>query len=297
MKNRHNTIWYHAMAIFTVIVWGTTFVSTKVLLEHKLTPAEILLYRFLLAYICIWFFSGKRLLAGSWRDELLLVAAGVCGGSLYFVAENTALKITLASNVSLILCTAPILTAFVLYFFRRTERLTVRLITGSIIALTGVALVVFNGSFILQLSPVGDLLTILAALSWAFYGLILKLLDTRYPVLFITRKVFFYGMFTLLPVFLFEPAALSPGKILQPVVGINLLFLGLVASFLCYFLWNTAMKEIGAVKTSNYIYFMPLVTLVTSALVIDETITPIAMAGSALIISGVYIAERGLKWR
>ncbi len=294
MKGTSHTFWYHGMALFTVIVWGTTFVSTKVLLEQGLTPAEILLYRFLLAYACIWFFTGKRLLAKSWRDEGLMVGAGICGGSLYFIAENTALKITLASNVSLILCTAPILTAFVLYFFRKSK-LTSRLITGSLIALTGVALVVFNGSFILQISPVGDMLTILAALAWAFYGLILKLLDTRYPVLFITRKVFFYGMLTLLPVFLFEPIATVPATFLRPTVGLNLLFLGLVASFLCYFLWNTAMKELGAVKTSNYIYFMPLITLVTSAIVLHERITPVALIGSVLIIGGVYIAERGLK--
>ncbi len=295
MKGTHSAFWYHGMALFTVIVWGTTFVATKLLLEQGLTPAEILLYRFLLAYICIWFFSGKRLLAHSWRDELLLAGAGVCGGSLYFVAENTALQITLASNVSLILCTAPILTAFVLYFFRKNEKLTARLISGSLIALAGVALVVFNGSFILRISPVGDMLTILAALTWAFYGLILKMLDTRYSVLFITRKVFFYGMITLLPVFLFEPITTAPATFRLPVVWLNLLFLGLVASFLCYFLWNTAMKELGAVKTSNYIYFMPLITLVTSAIVLDETITPIALAGSALIIGGVYMAERGLK--
>ncbi len=295
MEGRNHALWYHGMALFTVVVWGTTFVSTKLLLEQGLSPAEILLYRFLLAYVCIWFFTGRRLLAKSGRDELLMAGAGICGGSLYFIAENTALKITLASNVSLLLCTAPILTAFVLYFFRKNERLASRLITGSLIALAGVSLVVFNGSFILRISPAGDLLTMLAALAWAFYGLILKLLDTRYPILFITRKVFFYGMLTLLPVFLFEPITTAPATFLRPVVGLNLLFLGLVASFLCYFLWNTAMKELGAVTTSNYIYFMPLITLLTSAIVLHETITPIAMAGSALIIGGVYIAERGLK--
>lgn len=285
------TYLYHGMALFSAIVWGTTFVSTKVLLGYGLGPAEILLYRFILAYISIWIFSPKRLLARSWRDELLFVGAGVCGGSLYFVFENTALEITLASNVSLILCTAPLLTAFIAFLFNKSEKIPARLIYGSVIALIGVGFVVFNGSFILKINPLGDILTVLAALMWAFYGLLLKMLDARYPVLFITRKVFIYGIITLLPYFLFDPIETSWSTLVQPVVAANLLFLGLIASMLCYLLWNTAVKELGAVRTSNYIYIMPLVTLITSALIIDETITPVAIAGSALIIGGVYLSQ------
>ena len=104
--------WFHFMAAVTVSIWGTTFVSTKILIGYGLSPVDILFYRFLLAYICIFFFSYQKLLSNSWRDELMFVAVGLCGGSLYFVAENTAVGITLASNVSLIICTAPIMAAF-----------------------------------------------------------------------------------------------------------------------------------------------------------------------------------------
>lgn len=170
----NKTYWYHIIAIVTVIIWGTTFVSTKVLINHGLSPAEILLYRFLLAYICIWFIAPRKILARTVKDELLFVAAGLCGGSIYFVAENTALGITLTSNVSLIICTAPILTAFLSFFFNKKERLRPGLIYGSFIAFWGVALVVFNGSFVLKISPWGDLLTLAAALMWAFYCLTSK---------------------------------------------------------------------------------------------------------------------------
>lgn len=152
---------------------------------------------FLLAYICIWFFSPRVLRAKSWQDELRFVGLGLCGGSLYFVAENTALGMTLASNVSLIICTTPVLTALLAPFFYKGDKLKARLVGGSLIALIGVGLVVFNGSFILQLSPVGDILTLAAALMWAFYCLLLRRMNTHYPTLFITRKVFFYGLLTL----------------------------------------------------------------------------------------------------
>ncbi|MDH6304305.1 drug/metabolite transporter (DMT)-like permease [Parabacteroides sp. PF5-5] len=284
---------YHLLALFTSIVWGTTFVSTKVLINHGLTPAGIFFYRFLLAYFLIWLFSPKKLWADTKRDELLFFCSGITGGSLYFLAENTALGITLASNVSLIICTAPLITGFLSHLLIKGERLKKRLIYGSLLALTGIAFVVFNGNFILKISPLGDILTIIAAVMWAFYNIILKQLDSRYPILFITRKVFFYGLLTMLPVFWFSPLTTDRAILFQPIVISNLVFLGVVASMLCFIFWNMAVKHLGAIRTSVYIYFIPVVTLITSAIMIDETITPIALVGAALILAGVYLAERG----
>lgn len=289
--------WYHLIAILTVIIWGTTFVSTKILINYGLTPVEILLYRFLLAYIGIWLVCPRVLMAKNIKDELLCVGAGLCGGSLYFVFENTALKITLASNVSLIICTAPIFTAFLSHLLYKNEKIKSYLLIGSGIALLGVALVVFNGSFILQINPLGDILTILAALSWAFYGIILRKLNHRYSTLFLTRKVFFYGIITLLPYALLRPGTFHITLLSNPVILSNLAFLGIVASLLCYIMWNTAVKQLGILQTSNYIYLVPLVTLLTSALIIDEQITLVALTGSICILLGVYVAERGFRFR
>lgn len=289
--------WYHLITIFTIIVWGTTFVSTKVLINDGLSPIEIFLYRFILAYVGIWFFCSRRLFANSIKDELLCLAVGLSGGSLYFVFENTALGITLASNVSLIICTTPIFTAFLSFLVYRKEKIKKTLIIGSLIALCGVALVVFNGSFVLQINPLGDILTILAALSWAFYGVIIKRLNKDYSISFITRKVFFYGIVTLLPFILFGQDEINPHLLVNPAILTNILFLGIVASLICFVAWNTAVKELGVVEISNYLYFVPIVTLITSAIVIDEHITMIALFGSVLILCGVYVAEKGFKFR
>jgi drug/metabolite transporter (DMT)-like permease len=281
------------MTVFTILVWGTSFVATKVLLQHGLAPKDIFFYRFLLAYLTIWFFCPKRLWADSKKDEFSFFCMGLTGGSLYFIIENTALGITLVSNVSLILCTTPLITAFLSHFFVKGEQLKKSLLYGSLIALAGVAFVVYNGSFILKITPLGDILTLGAALMWGLYTIILKRFDTRYPVLFITRKIFFYGLVTLLPFFCFSPLIMTQAILFQPVVWGNLLFLGLISSMLCFILWNTALKHLGAIRTSNYLYFVPIVTLITSAIVINETITWIALIGAALIISGVYFAEKG----
>lgn len=284
---------YHLMALTTSIIWGTTFVSTKVLIQHGISPESILFYRFLIAYIAIWAFCPRKIFSNSVKDELLLIAAGMCGGSLYFIAENRALSMTLASNVSLIVCTATIFTGILSHLLIKGERMKRRLIYGSCFALTGVGLVVFNGHFILKLNSTGDLLTIFVAIMWAFYCVLLKLLDNRYTTLFITRKVFFYGIITLLPAFAFSPLTTDIQLLTEPTTLMNIIFLGLVASMTCYIMWNKAVKHLGTIRTSNYIYTIPLITLITSSIVINEVITGFALLGALLIISGVYISEKG----
>ena len=284
---------YHAAALFTVAVWGATFVSTKVLIAHSLTPAEIFLLRFALAYVCIWPLSKGRLRADGWRDEALLAAAGVTGGSFYFLTENSALGLTLASNVALLVATAPILTVILTRLLLKSGGLRNSLIAGSFIALLGVACVVYNGSVILQVHPLGDLLSFTAALTWAFYNIFLKKLDGKYNTLYITRKVFFYGVLTLLPVFLIRPLTTDTAILLRPMVFSNLLFLGLIASLFCFAVWNAAVKHLGTLATSNYIYLVPLVTMISSALLLHERITPVALTGAMMILGGVYVAENG----
>ena len=78
----------------------------------------------------------------------------------------------------------------------------------------------------------------------------------------------------------------------HPVVALNLLFLGIVASMLCFIAWNAAVKVLGPSKTANYIYVQPFSTLVLSSIILSEVITFISMVGALCIIGGVYLAEK-----
>lgn len=283
---------YHLVALFTIGVWGTTFVSTKVLLNNGLSPIDVIFYRFILAYICLWAISYRRIWAKSLKDELLLMGGALSGGSIYFLAENTALTMSYASNVSLIVCTAPLLTAIVVRLFYREYRLSTQFIIGSLIALAGVAIVVFNGHFVLNLNPLGDLLSLSAAWLWAFYSLIIKKLNGRYSTAFITRKIFFYGTISLLPLFAHEPLYFTTHLWDDPVIAGNLLFLGIIASMLCYMLWNVVLKHLGTVRASNYIYFNPVMTLLASSIVLGESLTTVFIIGATLVLGGVFIADR-----
>lgn len=157
---------YHIIGILVVLVWGATFVNSKVLLTHGMEAHEIFTLRFLIAYLCIWTISPRRLFADNWRDELFMLILGLTGGSLYFLTENWAVKISYVNNVAFIV------------------------------------------------------------------------------------------------------------------------------SFACFALWNLVIKKIGAMTSSNYIYLNPVSTVIISAIFLDEPMTWLAGVGSALILFGVWVANR-----
>lgn len=292
MKNKN--LKYHILAIITICIWGTTFISTKVLMNDGLSPVEIFLYRFLLAYICIWFFSPKVIFSKNYKDEFLFLLIGLFGGTLYFITENIALKLSLTSNVSLILSTNPIVTAFFTILINKKEKVTKNLVYGSLLALLGVFLVIFNGNFILEINFWGDLLALTAVLSWTIYTLILNKLSNTYSILFITRKLFFYGIVTIIPFILIAPFKFQKDVLLTPTVIFNLLFLGIIASMVCFFTWNLSIKKIGIIKTTNYIYFVPLIAIISASIILKESITMITFLGTVCILSGVYVSENGV---
>ena len=292
-RNPGSAVMGHIGAMAAVAMWGLSFVSTKVIMEEgHLSPTEAHIYRFIIAYLIILFIAHKRLFCDNWRDEGLMALVGICAGSIYFIAENTALQYTLTANVSLLTSTSPLITVLLVALIYRNEKLGAGLITGSCVAFVGVACVIFNSSTSVQINPLGDLLAIGASFSWAVYSLILKRLNVTYDAMFITRKTFFYGIVTAIPFMLFEPTLINPFHALaNPLVLGNLLFLALGASICGYYLWALTVKKMGAVKANNYMYFQPVVTLIAGALALGEHISMLGYAGFALILFGLWLGD------
>lgn len=292
-----NRFLYHLVAFLVVTIWGATFVFTKLLLVAGLTAAQIFVLRFLMAYalLLIYSLAGRRLrlFSASWKDEILMVGLGVTGGSLYFLTENSSMIYTTTTNTSLIVCLCPLFAALLAAFFYRSERLHGIQIVGTLMAAVGVVIVVLNGRFVLHLSPLGDTLAFAACLCWALYSLLMIPANKRYNTLFITRKVFFYGLMSMIPFFFWRPEELQLSMAsFHLSVVFNLLFLGCVASMLCFLAWNWVMKKLGAVVVTNYVYFNPVTTVLFAWLVLSERITLYFLIGTAFILMGMYLCNR-----
>ncbi len=293
---QRSSVWYHIGAIIAVTAWGASFIFTKVLMDSGFNPVEVYLFRCVIAYLVLLCFNLGQLRAHNFTHELMFLLCGVCGGSIYFITENTSLLYTTSTNVSLITSTSPLITAFLVGLIYRDERPNRGIVIGSVIAFVGVTLVVFNGASAegdsgIGFNLLGDGLAMLSAVSWSLYALLLRKLNAVYSAIFITRKTFFYGFITALPFLFTEQSHLTWQTLSSVTVWINLLFLGLIASSLAFAMWAVVVGKLGAVKSGNYLYFQPVVTLVIAAIVIHEPITLIGVSGCALTIAGVYLGE------
>ena len=278
-----------AAALVTILIWGMTFISTKVLLD-TLSPVEILFLRFSLGYQALWLAAPRRLRLTDWRQEGLFALAGLCGVTLYYGFENLALSATRASNVGVIISIAPFFTVLFSAVFLKEKRPGLRFFAGFLIAMAGIMLISFNQEAV-EIHPVGDGLAVLAAMIWAVYCLLSRRIsELGYNVLLATRRTFFYGLLFMLPL-TFTQFSVSFPTILRPEILFNLVFLGLGASALCFVTWNLAVGILGSVKTSVTIYIVPVITAVASALVLHEPLTPKVILGLALTLGGLVLSQ------
>jgi len=285
----------HLSAFFTIFVWAAAFISIKVLLTD-FTPIEIMLYRLILAYFVLLAVSPRFLKVSNLKEEMLFMGAGLCGVTLYFIFQNSALDLTQASNVSVLISISPFFIAIFSRFFAKEERFQSSFFYGFGISIIGIFLIGFNGNFILKLNPLGDILAILSALVWAAYTLIMKKISAlNLSTIQFTRKIFFYGLLLLLPFLKVLGFQLDLSGLSTLPNLLNFIFLGFCASALCLVTWNYAVSILGAVKTSVYIYLIPIITIIISAIVLHEKITPVALLGVLLILVGLYISERNPK--
>ncbi|MDO5548052.1 MAG: DMT family transporter [Eubacteriales bacterium] len=285
----------HLAALITILIWGTTFISTKVLLvEFK--PIEILFFRFGMGFLALMIAYPRRMRGTTKQQEAVFAAAGLCGVCLYYLLENIALTYTMASNVGVILSVAPFFTAMLTHcLMRGEEKLTKNFFLGFVVAMIGICLISFQRAK-LQLNPLGDLLAIAAAVVWACYSVLTRKISSfGYHTILTTRKVFAYGLLFMVPALFLFDFHVAAERFTNPVCLGNMIFLGLGASALCFVTWNTAVKILGAVKTSVYIYLVPVITIATSTLILHEPITVMSAIGTILTLLGLALSERRRK--
>ncbi len=289
-------IFGHVYALFSVAVWGSCYVLTKNLLSAGLTALQITPIRMALAYVVLLCMRPKFQKL-SWKDELIFVLIGLFGGSVYFFLQNTALTYTYAANVSIIVCLSPIFTAILAAIFSRgNEKLGKFLLIGSVLAIAGVVLVVLNGSLNFHLSPKGDILALLAGISWAVYSILIKKYTETMDGFLVTRRVMFWAFVTSVPLMLVCDGIPN----LLPLftdwkVLLSWLFLAILGNAVCFALWNIAFVRLGVVVTNNYLYASPFVTLLVGFLLLREPISWMGILGAVLITAGVILAQRDRK--
>lgn len=283
----------YIFATISILVWGLSFISSKILLEI-FTPLEILVYRFLIAYIALWIFRPKLIKFDKPVDELFAFGAALSGIVLYYVLETIALTMTRASNVGVITSLATVFTAVFCSLAFKEEKLSLRFFLGCLIAFFGIIFISYSGSTEFKMNPLGDFCALLSAISWGIYSLFMKKLLEKYDSAIITRRIFFYGLLILIAL---TPFMNFSWKIppLNTSSVVNILFLGLGASALSMVTWNLAIFHLGAVKSSIFIYIIPIITVLGAWVILKEEPSLISSFGIFLVLLGLIVSEKRRK--
>ena len=274
-------------ATICVIVWGMTFIFSKHLMTYY-SPIQLMSMRFFIAFVILWIIHPKW--SFDIRTEWVFILMALFGNVIYFVTENMALTYTYTSEVCILTSTTSMMSLVLMHILFKDSIKRMQVL-GFIVAFVGVALVAFNGAVILDLNPIGDVLALTSALSWALYGVLLRLFNNEVDGIVLTRKMMFYGFVMGAILILVEGKEFDLAHLLEPINMFGLFFLGVLGSCVCFMLWNHSVKVIGVIKSNIFIYAMPVVTLIAGHVAFDETITIMAVIGMALVISGMLMAN------
>ena len=215
------------------------------------------------------------------------------GVTIYFLGENISLTMTYTGNVSIIVSTAPLFTAICASLMTKTERPTKYFWGGFVLAIAGISLINVGGTQIDAAHIKGDLLALSAAAVWGIYCVVLnEYIGENVPVIVRTRRIFFYGLLTMIPCVFLMKTEFHPERLMEPVNAGNIAFLGILATAGAYATWNYAVARLGVMKSSVYIYLIPVITIICSAIILDEKITIGAVLGCLLTMCGLFLSEK-----
>lgn len=310
---RKQTIKGHSAALLSVLIWGTTFISSKIVLEY-LSPIELLIYRFSVGLAVLTLLDSHKLVRGKKKperqavpemepgsfetcrglkkksDEIYFIFAGITGVTLYYLLENFSLTYTTASNAGVIVSTAPFFTALAAWMLRKEKCMSIRFLAGFVLALSGIAMISFQGGSV-SLNPLGDFLALSAAFVWGFYSVFSKWISEKgYPVIAATKRIITWGLLFMIPFGFFMGFSFEPRILFMPQVLFHVVYLGISASAVCFVLWNYAVDRLGVITSGVYIYLTPVVTVALSIPVLHETFTWYTGAGMLLTIVGLVIS-------
>lgn len=279
------------LLLFAVVVWGWTFVATKVCLEW-VSPVELLGLRLMLALPVMAAVLLLRRLPLDPRKCWRPILAGAVILTLHYLIQITGIRYTSATNSGWIIAVTPLVMALLAAIWLK-ERVTLPLMAGITLATSGIVLLVSRGelSRLDWLRSVGDWLVLTSALTWALYTLAIRDASRKtHPLTVATWALAPAGLLTLaimLPTTNWSRFATMPTEFWGA-----LLFLGVPGMALALWAWQDGVAKIGAAEAGIFLYLEPLATTALAVPYLGEPFGPFAVAGALLVVAGVATAQR-----
>lgn len=283
-------------AIFAVVIWGGTFIATKIALQEA-SPATIVWLRFAMGVVILGaaVLLRRQFALPERGDIAYLALLGFIGVTFHQWLQATGLQTAQATTTAWIVASTPVFIA-ILGWLVLHERFGPARVAGIILAALGVLIVVSKGRFGAlasgQEGTIGDFLIFISAINWAVYTVLSRRELGRHPAARMMFYVMLFGwLFTTVWIFGFGPGVRELAG-LSSRAWIAILMLGIFGSGLAYIAYYDALQALPASQLGAFLNIEPLVTTMLAAAMIGEAITGITLLGGAAILLGVYLVNR-----
>lgn len=279
---------------FAVLVWGVSFVATKVALR-EVSPVTVVWLRFAIGVVILGagMLARRQLALPSAGDLAYFALLGFLGITFHQWLQSTGLQTAQATTTAWIVATTPIFMALLGWLVLH-ERLGRTQVVGIILAALGVLLVVTQGDLALLASgrfgTIGDLLVMISAPNWAIFSALSRRGLQRHPAARMMFYVMAFGwLFTSL-LFLAQSGPAELGRLtLNGWLGVG--FLGIFCSGLAYIFWYDALQALSVAQAGAFVYLEPFVTVVVAAFILGEPVLLVSLLGGGTILLGVWLVQ------
>lgn len=273
------------------IFWGLSFISIKVVIS-VLNPMSLAAMQFIVASIIMTFIHkktvGKTVVEKS--DYIAFLSTGLLGITMYYYLQNNAILYMSTSSASMIVASAPIITLIADVGVYKLA-IKAKHIISVMLSFAGVYLIVMQGGRSGD-SMKGYIMMGAAIIVWVIYLVLSKSLQERYNTLSVTYYQILIGTFFLIPFLLKEGIPLSN---MTPMIWTNVMYLGVCCSALGFYLYLLSQEKLGLTVTSMFLNLIPVVTVVSGFLILEENLSAYQLAGGSLVIMSVCIINLNLK--
>ena len=284
-------------ALAAIIIWGFSFIATKVAIQ-EVHPFGLMALRFGIGALLLSLIQFSRdrqflrvLSARDWVQIFLLALVGIAGHNLI---QAYGLLYTTAISTGWIIAAQPLFITLSACLFLR-ERITVRKIIGLFLGFFGVFLIITQGVFSLAVfhwsSSFGDFLILFSAITWTIFTVGGRSFLSRFPPLAAIAPIMSVGFLMSLLVSMLQPEW-NIRVDLSIAAWVSVLFLGIFCSGVAYFLWYLALEKKDSSSVGMYLYLEPLITLLGACILLGERASWVTLAGGGVTLAGVFLATR-----
>ena len=295
--NQNNKFFIAAIyLVCATLFWAGNFIVGKTASINEIPPISLNFYRWLVAWLILLPFTFRELIKK--KNYILnnigfFIVLGITAVTIFNSALFYSLKFTQVISGVLMISTVPVMIIFISSLLK-IEKTNFFQIIGVGLSLTGVLFIITKAALGLLKNldfNRGDLIMIIAMLSWATYSALLKKKKYELSQISLLQVVITFGVIFLIPLYFIDMNMGNSIKLEKPFF-LTLTYVVLFPGLASFFFWIKGVALIGANRSGVFLHLMPIFGAVMAMIIFDEKFMFYHLIGAVFILMGIILSNR-----